>query len=214
LKYLIQKWRFFLNTFLESKDSHIFIDPNTKIHFSRGSQIIIKKGILKIGGNHPRSEGMPSLNKTIIFLGEGCKLIVEGDAYIASGSYICLKNKSNLILEGGNYIGADNKIFTFNETRIGKNTSTSWNVTLMEDDGHDLYFKNGTPVKKIYRKMIIDENVGIQMNVTIPRGVTIGANSLIGANSVIRKDIPKDTLVYSDVTLKEKHGFSAGLQFN
>jgi len=72
---------------------------------------------------------------------------------------------------------------------------------------------NGEKMNKKILPLIIEDNVGIQMNVTIPRGVLVGANSLIGANTVIRKDVSRETLIYTDNILKEKYGISAGLQF-
>lgn len=156
---------------------------------------------------------MPSLNKTILHLEDHSTLIIEDDVFIGSGTYICLRNKSTLHFKGKNYIGHDNKIISSHSTEIGINTSTSWNVTLMEDDGHNLYDINGRIIKKQYRPMKLGDNVGIQMNVTIPRGVNIGPNSLLGANTVIRRNIPNDTLIYTDNILRTKHGFSAGLQF-
>lgn len=202
------------HTNLIQNDANIFIDRGVDFYFGKNSKLIINSGILKVGGTHPKSTGMPSLNRTIIALEENSQFIIDGDCYIASGSYFALHKGSTLFMNGKNYIGHDNKFFVHDYMSIGKNVSTSWNVTLIEDDGHHLFDMHGRIVKKIKKNMIIEDNVGIQMNVTIPRGVKVGENSLIGANSVIRKDVSPNTLVYSDILTREKHGFSAGLQFS
>jgi acetyltransferase-like isoleucine patch superfamily enzyme len=213
VQFFIQKYRLFKSLTISDSNSLLFLDKKTKIQISPSSKIILENGILKIGGTHPRSFGMPSLNKTFFCMDEGSQVIVKGDVYISSGSYIHIRQGGKLVLMGKNYFGNDNKIIVNNETQIGKGVSTSWNVTLMEDDGHSLFYHTGKQVKKLKKKMIFEDNVVIQMNVTIPRGIRIGTNSLIGANSVIRNDIPPNAIVYTDNVLRIKHGFSAGLQF-
>lgn len=198
---------------LKSEGSFIIIDRKTNLNLKKGSRILINEGVFKAGGALPGCIEIPSLNKTQITLEENATLIIDGDVNIASGTFIHVKKNATLKFGGGNFIGHNNIIICSRDTNLGRNTSTSWNVTLIDHDGHKLYFPNGNALKKPSRPMNIEENVGIQMNVTIPTGVEIGKNCLIGANSVIRKNIPKDTFVYSTSELRSKNGISAGLQF-
>ncbi|MCM2351128.1 MAG: acyltransferase [Bacteriovoracaceae bacterium] len=207
-----QRFKFLRHVQYKGSNSFTIFDKSAEINIKKGSQIIIN-GVLKIGGSLPESIEIPSYNKTRIVMEEDTKLVIEGDVYIASGTFIHIKKGATLKLKGRNFIGHNNFLVCSKEISLGKNTSTSWNVTLIDHDGHTLYFSSGKPLKKMIRPLIIEDNVGIQMNVTIPSGITIGKNSLIGANSVIRENIPSNSLIYHRNELRRKDGISAGLQF-
>lgn len=213
LRSLFRKIKFLIRLELRSSGSFVVIDKNTEITLKKNSKIIINKGVFKIGGALPGCIEMPSYHKTQITMDENSSLIIEGDVNIASGTFIHIKKNASLRISGGNFIGHNNIIICSKEISIGSNSSTSWNVTLIDHDGHTLFFNDGTALKKPIRPLKIEDNVGLQMNVTIPSGVTIGKNALIGANTTIREDIPSDTLVYNLPELRKKNGISAGLQF-
>lgn len=212
IKNFIQKLKFLRNVEYADDRAYIIFDGKVQLIAPKSSRIIVR-GILKVGGALPSSPAIPSYNKTCIILEPGSTLIIEDDVYIASGTMINIRRGATLTFKGKNYIGHNNYIMCSNKVIIGKNTSTSWNVTLIDHDGHTLYSKTGKPFKRLKKPLIIGDNVGIQMNVTIPTGNTIGENSLIGANSVVRENIPENTVVYHNYELRKKHGISAGLQF-
>lgn len=197
---------------LNSKDSNIVFSRKTKLCLKKHSRIQINNGTLRIGYPSYGSQSKPSYEQTILNLEEGSTIIINGMVTIGKGSYICLRKGSTLLLNGGNYIGNNAIVIVDKHMSIGENTSTSWNVTLIDDDGHRFFTRGNKPIKKLYNPLIIEKNVGIQMNVVIPRGVTIGENSIISANTTIRKNIPKDTLVYFNNELKEKYGFTTGFK--
>ncbi len=93
---------------------------------------------------------------------------------------------------------------------LHKNVSLSWNVTLIDDDGHFYYSSSGRKIKKIYRPMIVKKNAGIQMNVVVPKGIIIGENSIVAANCVLRSDVPDNSLVYQKNETVVKAGFTTG----
>lgn len=212
LKKHIQRIKFLLNAKYGAEKSFTIFDKSADITIGKNCNISIN-GILKIGGALPGCLEIPSYHKTYIVLEDNSKLVINGNVYIATGTFIHVKKNATLILDGDNFIGHNNFIMCSKDISIGKNTSTSWNVTLIDHDGHNLYFHNGKSLKMPIRPLKISDNVGIQMNVTIPHGITIKQNSLIGANTVVREDIPNDTFVYYKNELRIKNGISVGLQF-
>lgn len=201
------------HTNLQGSSSFIVIDKSVKAILDSGSQIDIEKGLFQIGGSQPKTIEMPSYNCTKIVMDKNSKLIIKGNVQIATGTFIHIKENATLTLLGDNFIGHNNVIICSRNIFIGKNSSTSWNVTLIDHDGHTLYNTSGTKLKVPYRSLIIEDNVGIQMNVTIPRGIHLGSNVLIGPHTILRKDVPENKYIYSKPTTSEKHGISAGLQF-
>jgi len=212
LKTFIQKLKFLKSVEYANERAYIIFDGKLHLIAHKSCRVIIK-GVLKIGGELPLSPAIPSYNKTCIIMEPESSLIIEDDVYIASGTMLNIKKGASLTFKGKNYIGYNNYIMCSSKMMIGKNTSTSWNVTLIDHDGHTLYNQFGKPLKRLMKPLIIEDNVGIQMNVTIPTGNHIGESSLIGANSVIRESIPKNTFVYHSNELRKKNGISAGLQF-
>lgn len=194
----------------EDESSQILISKSTRAYIKPGACIKIQNGLLQIGGNYPRHVSMPSLDKNVICMEEDAVLEVYDDVFLSQGAYINIKKGGHLVFKGGNFIGHNCRIICKDRVEVGKNSSTSWNVTLIDDDGHHLYLKD-KKIPRTKRPLEIGDYVGIQMNVTIPRGVKVGNQSLLGANTVIREDIPEKKLVYTKNELKVKDDISAGL---
>ena len=75
---------------------------------------------------------------------------------------------------------------------IGSHCTISWNVTIMDDDLHEikkLCTDEKTP------DITIGDHVWIGANVFITKGVIVGNGAVIAANSVVTKDVPDFTLV-------------------
>jgi len=112
---------------------------------------------------HPNAIDLPSYNKTILVMEEGSSLGIKGNLFIASGTTIIIRKNAKMIFHGNNYIGHNNLLIAHDHFEMGENTSTSWNVTLMEDDGHDLYYATGKIFPKRRSPLILSKNVGIQI---------------------------------------------------
>ena len=80
---------------------------------------------------------------------------------------------------------------------IGDGTLVGPNVCIYD---HDHAFGSEGLIRDQFRygEIRIGSNVWIGAGVIILRGVTIGDNSIIGAGSVITKDIPNNSLVFSN----------------
>ncbi len=123
------------------------------------------------------------------------------NVYLDGKSYIrnCYLGKSSqLNVYSGDlhiedcYIGDNCKIHVYKQLIIGSNTIISWNVSIMDGDGHSLIYgdKNNTPMS-----IIIGNNVWIGNNAIILKGVNIGDNSVIAAGSVVTQSVPSCSLV-------------------
>lgn len=89
------------------------------------------------------------------------------------------------------YFGDNCIIHVYDKLSIGSGSVFSWNVCILDGDGHSLKVD-----EKVNRAsgITIEENVWVGNNVIILKGVTIGEGSVIGAGSVVTNSIPPHSL--------------------
>lgn len=150
---------------------------------------------------------------TVLTMAENSKLIIKGDVHIAPGCTIKISKNGLLELSGKNVIAHNSTIIASKLISIGEGASISWGVNLIDDDHHSFYKSSGIKIKRIRKTLIIGSNVGIQMNVCIPAGGKIGNNSIIAANTVLREDVPENTLIYTNNSVKKINNITTGFQF-
>jgi acetyltransferase-like isoleucine patch superfamily enzyme len=143
------------------------------------------------------------------------RIDLDGQAYFRN----CLLNDNSKInIYSGElkiedtYIGENCTIHVYNRIVIGTGTIISWNVSILDGDGHSIFYedKYNRP-----QPISIEDNVWIGNNVIILKGVTIGAGSVIAAGSVVTKSIPPYSLatgnpakvIKSDIKWEYKYGF-------
>lgn len=194
-------------------ESEFIFGSTSQVHTHNSSKIELNGKLflgISLTGNHP---SYAHKSNTVLTMAENSTLIIKGDVQIAPGCTLKIGKGATLELHGQNLIAHDTTIIASKKVIIGKNTSISWNVTLIDDDTHTFYQVNGRKFKRIRRSLIIGNNVGIQMNVVIPSGCIVGNNSIISANSVIRKDVPADSLIYTSSENKIMYNITTGFQF-
>jgi len=210
---LFRKRRFLQNTTYLSDTAEVLFGSNVQVLASKNSKIFLN-GKLIVGvpltGTSP---GFSHKNSTIVCLGENSTLQINGDVHIGPGCTIRVGANGTLTLEGGNVIAHDTTIISTKKISLGKNTSVSWNCTLIDDDAHSFFRTDGKKIKKIRKPLLIGNNVGIQMNVLIPSGTKIGNNSIISANTVVRAEVLDNTLIYTTNEYKTLSNFTTGFQF-
>lgn len=196
-----------------STNAEFYFSKNTVFNFEPGSSIEVN-GPVRIGYPLPGFKvDYPSFDKTVINLQKNSKLIFKGPTFISSGSSIWIKENAEVIFNGNNFLARNTTIIAANKVEYGKNTSSSWNFSAIDDDGHSFHDTDGKPIPRSRRELIIGDNVAIQINVTIPRGIKIGEGSIIGANTVLRQNIPSYSRVYGKQELDIKEGVTYGFQF-
>lgn len=139
----------------------------------------------------------------------GSSIIITGNkAKVSIGSnfstrrYVCLRISEGELTIGNNIFMNNNvSINCVNKINIGNDCLFGENVKIYD---HDHYFSYNEPIREQGLKckpIEIGNNVWIGSNVTILKGVNIGNNVVIGAGVVVRKDIPDNTIVYTQPEL-------------
>jgi acetyltransferase-like isoleucine patch superfamily enzyme len=171
------------------------IGQKVKLDISKNAKIVIKDGAtLRIGIlDHPLvNEGSVSVKLTI--LGDG-KLIVDGDSIISKDCCIFIDKGAVLEMDGFILNGA-NRVHCRQEIHIGKDSTASWGVEIMDNDGHAIFFDPNDPNPLIKTAPVhIGNKCWIGQNCIILKGVVIGDGSIIGAGSVVTRDIGQNTIV-------------------
>ena len=143
-----------------------------------------------------------------LVLSSGSRLIINGDVFIAPGFTIRIKSGATLVFGGFNHIAQNFFLLCSHRCEIGRDTVISWNVTMIDDDGHAFQsIRKGKEVTLPKRPLILQKNIGVQMHVTIPRGVTVGDNAVISASTVVRQDVPANSVAYTKQEMKINTAF-------
>ncbi len=131
-----------------------------------------------------------------LYLGQNAsfQLALDGQAYIRN---CLLKDRAKISIYSGQlivddtYIGYNSTIHVYKRITIGSGTIISWNVNMMDGDGHSIFYdgKDNRP-----QAITIEDNVWIGNSVMILKGVTIGKGSVVAAGSVVNKSIPPNSL--------------------
>ena len=103
-------------------------------------------------------------------------------------------------------------VHVYDKLTIGSGSIFSWNVSILDGDGHSLYYKDKSNTPK---GIDIGKNVWVGNGVTILKGVTIGEGSVIAAGSVVTHSIPSHSLavgnpakvIESDITWEYNYAY-------
>ena len=197
----VNRLRVLKNVKMKTENAEFYFRKDVKFYLDQTSCIEVS-GIVNIGFCNKNQHEYPTYQTSCISLGKNAKLIFKGNVFIAGGTSLAVKDDGEFIFEGNNYIARNSTFICSKKISYGINAASSWNFIGIDDDGHVFYHVDGTPIKRKYSPLIIEDNVAIQVNVTIPKGITIGKNSIIGASTTIRKDIPPNHLVYAEQNIK------------
>lgn len=168
--------------------------------------VVIKaatRGIINL--NEPAKPGLVTIGfwdgsggigkgKTFVEFKKG-KFVVEGRISIASGSLIRILD-GGILRIGKNFKGnAKLKLICRKEITIKDDVLFSWNCTVMDSDGHEIYDKDGKRIN-FDKEVIIGNNVWIGAEASILKGAKIPDNSIIGYRSLVSKELDKANCVY------------------
>jgi acetyltransferase-like isoleucine patch superfamily enzyme len=125
---------------------------------------------------------------TVISLDNLSELNIDG-VRLFRGVNLALGNSANLKIGTGTYISWRSKIYASTSITIGKNCAISFDVKILDDDGHGF----GNPPYSA--PIVIEDDVWIGCNCLILKGVTIGAGSVVAAGAVVTKTCPPRSLI-------------------
>ena len=204
----VNRVRAFNNVRYHHRQAAFLVNRRVRLSVARDSRIDIEHGRLMLGYPLPCAERCASYQRSHLILGSGSRIVVSGDVCIAPGFTIKLAAGAQLYFGGCNHIAHNFLLLCRRRCVIGKDTQISWQVTMIDSDGHQAYsIDRAQAVALPNKELIIGSNVGMQMQVTIPRGVTVGDNAVLSAATVVRRDIPANSIAYSDHQLRINRRF-------
>lgn len=122
--------------------------------------------------------------------------VVNSPTFFSGYSYIEARNKNSKIIVGNNV--SINNCFSAEANQkitIQDNVLIGVNVSLLDNDGHNLAIDKRITGIPSSAEILISENVFIGDNVIILKGVTIGRNSIIGNSSIVTKSFPENVII-------------------
>ena len=141
----------------------------------------------------------PTFSTTKLRLQANSKLSMGPNSLICRGTYISVWPNQELRMEANTYVGHNSYINTRMGLRIGRNTAIGHSVTIMDYDGHPIFFEGQTGNAESYGgksdPIKIEDNVWIGFGSTIMKGITIHNGAIVGSKSVVTRDVPPNTIV-------------------
>lgn len=170
--------------------SSLILHPYVITDFSDKAVFDIKNRI--IFGVHDRGATHPKLCRSKFSVGPEGVVRHTGSrsARIGAGTVLHVEGTFSM---GDSYINSDARIICGKRISIGDNVSISWDVTLLDDDRHDITIQDSTSRRQA--AIEIGDDVLIGHNSSIKKGVTINNGAVIASNSVVTSDVPRNSLV-------------------
>lgn len=179
----------------------IIASRNLKILTLEGNVIVDK--CIPVGGI---TIGFPCItlfdykNEKSIWNNSG-EIEFKGRAHFGQGSRI--SNSGKICFGDGFGISANSTICCDKEIVFGKNVLLSWDILIMDSDGHDIYYKDEKIRINSPQKIKIGDHVWVGCRSTILKGSKIGFNCVIAAGSFITKPIDAvDAIIVSGKPIK------------
>lgn len=169
---------------LMSKNVLTEIHRNATVDILSNSFLAI--GLGKTGMSHPL------LGKSRISITETGKLAIHDGAAARIGSCSVVHVEGSLEL-GDSYLNRGAKILCGDRISIGDHCAISWDVTIVDDNRHQLEIEGDRAQKTA--PIEIGDDVWVGHDVTIKKGVTIGDDAVVASNTVVMDDVPPETLV-------------------
>ncbi len=144
-------------------------------------------------------------NRKKLFLGKNI-YIGTGTILNCGGGQWC-GDRGRIDIGNNVYIGPNSIFFGAGEIEVQNNCQFGPGVLLLAQSLHPDVRSDGSLLEKgiaphMFAKIVIEEGSMIGAGSIIQSGVTIGRGSIISTCSIITKNIPPDSLVFSDRRLK------------
>lgn len=163
----------------------LLIHYNTRI-IARKNSIVIKGDIqrfmFKFG--YQGSDGIIEKQYSYLSIKNNGKLIIDGKTVIAPGCSIRIEPNAQLHLGQNFSINKNSFIYCAYNINIGDDVLIGWNVDIRDNDGHDIYYNDGS--KNKIRSINIGKHVWIASNTSILK-CSLGDNIVIASNTIVYK---------------------------
>lgn len=172
------------------RGKHAYIIPGSRtiFDFSKGSKLIVERGINLINYRKPHG----SKEEAWIQLGENATMLVHHELDMRNCRFVVQKDAvleiDKLEMNGRCNVVARKKI------KIGYGVMIARNVTIYDSDYHP--FSIGDNIQKVVSKPVeIKDRVWIANDATITKGVVIGEGAVVSTKSLVMKNVKPHTMV-------------------
>jgi acetyltransferase-like isoleucine patch superfamily enzyme len=165
----------------------VVVIRGTRIRLAKGARIELAPGaVLRLGMRHPLGTPLS------LQIGRDGRLTIHGETLISSGTRILINDNAQLEIGDQTFIHYDGVITCWTHIKIGAECGISWNVNILDGNGHDLTV--GGKQRPKARGVQIGDRVWLGTGATIV-SATIGDGSVVGAASMVSAKVPSKVLV-------------------
>lgn len=164
----------------------VVVGRRTHIAVARGAVVRLRRGARLVVGIDP--PGRPAT----VEVGPGARVEFGGSAALLGGTHVHVLDGAVLTVGDGTYLNADSRVTCARSIEIGAGCAISWNVTIIDDDVHELRRASGAGGTG--DPLVIADRVWLGASSVVLKGVHIGEGSVVGAGSVVTRSIPARTL--------------------
>ena len=169
--------------------SIVLIDRKSKIHFKKGSMIIL---------NHTRLVVEKSIIDFMIpsniYMSNNSTWTLTGNAVIV-GTSISVWDYGELVTGNGFVVNPLTRIMVEKKITFGNNNIIARNCYFNDSNSHTIFKKGHEIVRQ--KDILFGNNVWICANSTVLKGVNVGNNVVIGASSLVTKNIESNSVYYN-----------------
>lgn len=122
------------------------------------------------------------------------KVTFNGTADFGMGTKINLGKNGKLTFGNNFRITANSAITCGLEIEFGNDCLLSWDILLMDSDGHYIYDEKGNIINQ-NRKIIIGNKVWIGCSCLILKGSQISDQSIVAANTIVAKKFTEENII-------------------
>lgn len=165
----------------------LLVHHKTRITACKNSIIIngdVQRFMLKFGFGG--SEGVIEKSCSYLSIKQGGKLKIKGRILIASGCSIRIEKNAQLLLGANFYMNKNGFIYCSKKIIIGDNVLIGWNVDIRDNDGHSVFYNDGTGNKT--REISIGNHVWIASHSFILKS-SLADDIIVASNSLVCKSI-------------------------
>ncbi len=173
----------------------ILINRRTKLANISGDIILPEKitfGLVKIGFS-----GSYALGGASYFENRG-KIVIKGKATFSRGIQLIVGSKGCLEIGSDFRCNANCIINVGNQISFGNDCLLSWNIMILDGDGHKIYFIDDSSMKMKKKQISVGNHVWICANSTILKGATIADNSIVAAGTTVSKELSQKNILITE----------------
>lgn len=150
-------------------------------------------GMIKIGIDGEAAISDMKTRSSIVTQGN---LIFKGKANLGKGTRMIILPKGNFTI-GKKFLVTGNSSFrVYRNVIIGDDCLFSWDILIMDYDGHRIYNIESEKINDVKNPIIIGNHVWIGCKSTIWKGAIIPNNSVIGMGAMITKELMEESCIY------------------